>query len=136
MAQRAPNVWTGRESRRAGRVPERVHAIAATKLARMGRAWADDPGLRRRAEADPPAALAEYDLEAPPNCGVRIVANTEHVHWFVLPPDPNAQLADHDLTSVSGGRNGDFRRNADGTSTMSCASSIPSSISTFSTVGP
>lgn len=119
--------------------PDAYTPSRLAKLARMGRAWADDPGLRRRAEADPPAALAEYDLEAPPNCGVRVVANTEHVHWFVLPPDPNAQLVDRDLASVSGGvrsRSRDFRKNADGTSTMSSASSIPSSISSFSTVGP
>ena len=134
MAQRAPTTVMDRRARVAA--PNVYTPSRLTKLARMGRAWADDPGLRRRAEADPPAALAEYDLEAPPNYDVRVVANTEHTHWFVLPPDPNAQLADHDLTSVSGGRNGDFRKNADGTSTMSCASSIPSSISTFSTVGP
>ena len=119
--------------------PDAYTPSRLAKLARMGRAWADDPGLRRRAEADAPGALAEYDLEAPPNCGVRVVANTEHVHWFVLPPDPNAQLVDRDLASVSGGvrsRSRDFRKNADGTSTMSSASSVPSSISSFSTVGP
>ena len=132
MAQSVPTTVLTECARVA--VPEVYTPLLLAKLARMGRAWADDPGLRSRAEADPFAALAEYGLKAPPNYDVRVVGNTEHIHWLVLPPDPNAQLADHDLTSVSGGR--DFRMNEDGTSTMSSASSIPSTISTYSTVGP
>ena len=116
--------------------PDAYAASRPTKLAHMGQAWADDPGLRRRAEADPPATLAEYDIEAPRNCGVRMAANTEHVHRFVLPPDPNAELADRDPTAVSAGRRRDFRRNADGASTVSSASSVPSAIGSFSAVGP
>ena len=44
-------------------------------------------------------------FDVPAGRGVRIVENTGEVYHLVLPPDPNAPLADEDLRGVSGGSN-------------------------------
>lgn len=53
--------------------------------------------LRARAAADPRAVLVERRLELPPpppGAEVRIVANTGDTVHFMLPPGPNAEIAD------------------------------------------
>ena len=62
-----------------------------------------DSALRARADAEPRAVLADYGLSMPPQTDVRIVANTAETYNFIMPPDPNAVLADEDLAQVSGG---------------------------------
>ena len=42
-------------------------------------------------------------VEKLPPTGIKVVANTEEVVYFVLPPDPNADLTDEDLLALSGG---------------------------------
>ena len=46
---------------------------------------------------------AEHDVNVPPETDVRIVENTAETVNFVMPPDPNALLADEDLSAVAGG---------------------------------
>ena len=47
--------------------------------------------------------LAEHDVNVTPETDVRIVENTAETVNFVMPPDPNALLADEDLSAVAGG---------------------------------
>ena len=46
---------------------------------------------------------AEHDIDVPPGTDVRIVENTAETVNFVMPPDPNAVLADEDLSAAAGG---------------------------------
>ena len=41
--------------------------------------------------------------QPPTDTSVMIVPNTAETYHFVLPPDPNAQLSDADLSAVAGG---------------------------------
>ena len=77
------------------------------------RKYQQSPDLQARAETDPRAVLSEHDIQVPPNQDVRIVANTAETFNVVLPPDPNAVLADEDLLAVAGGA-------ASGPKTASC----------------
>ena len=63
----------------------------------------ESPALRVRALAEPRAVLAEHGVSVPPEADVRIVANTAETVHFIMPPDPNALLADEDLAAVAGG---------------------------------
>ena len=67
-------------------------------------AYDEDLDLRSRADADPKAVLAEQGVELPAGVDVRIVVNTDDVFYLVLPPDPNAVLADEMLGQVAGGK--------------------------------
>ena len=67
------------------------------------RKYQESPDLQARAEANPRAVLSEHNIPVPPNQDVRIVANTAETFNVVLPPDPNAVLADEDLLAVAGG---------------------------------
>ena len=62
-----------------------------------------NPALQARALAEPRAVLAEHGVSMPPQTDVRIVANTAETVHVVMPPDPNALLADEDLAAVAGG---------------------------------
>ena len=76
------------------------------KMNEFAEAYRSNADLRTRAAAAPRAVLTERGLDAllpPPGAELRIVANTEDTVHFMLPPDPNAEMADEDLTSVSGG---------------------------------
>lgn len=88
------------------------------------RRYRKSPDLRARADAEPRAVLSECGVALPPGRDVRIVANTAKTLHFVLPPDPNALLADEDLAAVAGGVNADTA-----TRTAFC---LISCVSTFS----
>ncbi len=78
----------------------------ASKMNEFAEAYRADADLRARSEAEPRAVLAERGLDAlawPPGADVRIVADTGDTMHFMLPPDPNMDLTDDDLVSVSGG---------------------------------
>ena len=63
----------------------------------------NNPAFAARADAEPHAALKALGISLPPDTEVRIAANTAETFHFAMPPDPNAVLADEDLTQVSGG---------------------------------
>ena len=88
---------------------------------RFVRKYRESPELRLRAETEARTVLSEHGVSVPPGPDVRIVANTPETRHFVLPPDPNATLADEDLTAVAGG--------TDGSQTAFC---LVSCISSFS----
>lgn len=67
------------------------------------RKYRASPEMRARAETEPRAVLSENGVSLPAGHDVRIVENTAEVRHFVLPPDPNADLADEDLAAVAGG---------------------------------
>ena len=62
-----------------------------------------DPEFRARLRAEPAVALAERGVSLAPGVALRLAEDTPEVRHFVLPPDPNVQLADSGLDAVSGG---------------------------------
>ena len=98
------------------------------KLESLADDWRADPALRARAARAPCEVLSERGLDIPTDRDLRIVENTGEVYHLVLPPDPNARLADENLRSVSGGGNC-----LGSAGTIACAGSIPSTVSSAST---
>ncbi len=103
------------------------------ELAAALRAAAGDcrrrPELRAELDADPRAFLAERGMEIPPGPELKVAANTAAVFHLVMPADPNDILSDEALARISGGTT--LRREA---STLSSLSSLPSTVSSASTV--
>lgn len=76
------------------------------KMDELAEAYSENADLRARTAADPRAVLVERGLELlapPPGAEVRIVANTGDTVHFMLPPGPNAEMADDDLATLTGG---------------------------------
>ena len=92
-------------------------------LSGLARECRDDPGLRRQLDADPRAFFGERDVDLPAEIDFRVAANTPEVFHLVMPQDPNAAMSDEDLARISGG-----------TAALSSMSSVPSTLSTFSSV--
>lgn len=100
-------------------------------LLRVARTYRDDAEFRRRAAAEPRAALAGAGLEIePPEMEVRVRANTADVVYVAMPPDPNVALRDDQSASVVGGSTASTGGSAGTATTMS---SVPSTISSAST---
>ena len=76
---------------------------SARKLLSFSDAHRKDPDFRSLADADPAAALAEYDVEVLPDTEVRITEDTDEVFHFVLPPDWNVGVGDEVLNAAAGG---------------------------------
>lgn len=73
------------------------------KLTEMTR-LSQDPEFRARVKSEPAAALAELGVRVPPGAvEFRVLEDRADVRHVVLPPDPNARLADSSLASVAGG---------------------------------
>ena len=63
-----------------------------------------DESLRARiGAANPEETLSLLGIDPPENMETRIVENTEDTVYFVFPSDPNAQLSDESLSTVTGG---------------------------------
>ena len=90
-----------------------------------------NPELRAELDADPRAFFAARGAELPPGAELRITANTPEVFHLVMPADPNDVLADEALAGVAGGTGMTVHREA---STISSLSTIPSTVSSASTV--
>ena len=67
-----------------------------------------DPEFRARLRAEPAATLAERGMPAAPGTELRVVEDRADVYHFVLPPNPNAVLADRRLRAVAGGVTADI----------------------------
>ncbi len=98
------------------------------KLESLADDWRADPALRARTAREPCEVLSERGLDVPTGHDLRIVENTDEVYHLVLPPDPNARLADENLRSVSGGSNC-----LGSAGTVASAGTIPSTVSSAST---
>ena len=84
----------------------------------------DSPELQAELDADPRAFLAGRGMKLPAGADCRIRANTPEVFHLVMPPNPNAAVADEALAGVAGG------------STASTVSTIPSCVGTAGTLDP
>ena len=82
----------------------------------------DDPEFRARLEAEPRAMLGALGINFPAGIEVRLVCDTPEELHLVMPPDPNALLSDASLENISGG------------APNSTLSSLPSTVSTLSSV--
>ncbi len=69
---------------------------------RVADALENDAEFRAAMREDPNAAMAARGLDEM-HVDVRVVADTEDTFHVVLPPAPNADLADDELDSVAGG---------------------------------
>lgn len=78
---------------------------ALEEYARLART---DPEFRARLRAEPAATLAEQGLPPAPGTELRVVEDSAEVYHFVLPPNPNAVLADRRLRAVAGGATADI----------------------------
>ena len=108
---------------------ERLRA-RAERLDALAVRYRGDERLRQRLEAgDARAEVSIPELEElPPEAEIRVVADTDEVVHFVMPPDPNAALDDVDLVGVSGGNS------VSSAGTLGTVGSFPSCISSGSTV--
>jgi nitrile hydratase alpha subunit len=66
------------------------------------KAWAD-LGFRGRLIENPAAVLKEHGLQVPGGANLRIVENTDQVHYMVLPSQPSDVLSDAELEQVGAG---------------------------------
>lgn len=110
-----------------------LRAAELEKFAAFGERYRAEAALRSRLDSgDTADALAELGVPAPPGAEARFVADTDEVRHFVLPPDPNAPLADETLRAVAGG---DTFGTAGTASTVMTVPSTVSSGGTTSTLG-
>ena len=69
------------------------------------KAWADEQ-FKQRLLADPASELKEYDVGVPAGMTVKIVENTDKVHYLTLPcQSSEVDLSDEQLEKVAGGVN-------------------------------
>jgi len=69
----------------------------------VARAW-QDAALKQRLLTNPAAVLAEAGITVPSGTEPRIVENTDHVTYVVLPRQPvEGELSDEQLRQVPGG---------------------------------
>lgn len=62
-----------------------------------------DPELRGRMQTNPSGVLREQGVDILPGLDLQVVESSPDVRYFVLPPDPNAGLAEDNLDAVAGG---------------------------------
>lgn len=73
-------------------------------LETLAERYRGDEALRARIEAGGArGVLQEFGVAVPAGAEARVAENTEDVIHIVFPPDPNTELADESLTTVSGG---------------------------------
>ena len=102
----------------------------------LSKDYHSDPDLRDLADSDPVSLLAKYQIPLPPHMDVRIVANTEETINFVMPEDPNKDLADEDLMAVAGGKSMSSAGTAGTLSTIASSASTASSVGSAGSANP
>lgn len=96
--------------------------------------FGSDPAFRAAAEEDATDIFKAEGIVFPAGLQVKVRADTPSVMHFVLPPDPNHELADERLEAVSGGSTLGCAGSVATASTLVCACA-PSSASTMSSSG-
>ncbi len=95
--------------------------------------YRNDEAFRRAIDDGREDAFAAFGMEPPlADLEARVIANTDELHHFILPPDPNANLTDEQLSSIAGGTS--TASSAGSLSTGAC-SCFFSTISSLGTVG-
>ena len=88
--------------------PDETPSSQVDKVIAFSHKYHEDAGIRARVETDARDVLIEHGFVIPPTLEVQVVANDDDTVYFVLPPDPNTDLADKALAAVVGGCSGGF----------------------------
>ena len=114
--------------------PEAFEAQTAV-MRRIAERYRSEPDFRATVDGDARAALAGMGLPLPEDLEVKVAANTADTVYFVLPPDPNVELADEALLAVAGGTTSGTGGSAGTLSTLGCIPSCWSSFGCASSAG-
>jgi hypothetical protein len=68
----------------------------------VARAWVDDD-FKARFLGDPTAVMREAGMSVPAGTEVRALENTDHVLHVVVPPRPDGEVSEEELTAAAGG---------------------------------
>ena len=110
------------------RLPEGLRTFADT--------YHGDEGFRVKVAADPIGVLNAHGItfgDEFSRADLAVVADTEEVVHFVLPPDPNSSLSDEALADVQGGASASSAGTVGSMGTLAC-STIPSCLGSAGTV--
>ena len=122
--------------------PDTVRAMPGLASAPEWRAWQnaaqryrDDASWRTRLDSGDSAAISglmvDVGLTPAPGARVSVRANDDETFHFILPPDPNAELADESLSVVAGGARASTMASSSSAGTFGCSCGP----STFGTAG-
>jgi hypothetical protein len=68
----------------------------------IARAWVDDD-FKARFLADPGAVMRDAGMNIPAGTEVRALENTDRVLHLVVPPRPDGEVSEEELTAAAGG---------------------------------
>ena len=71
----------------------------------VARVWADE-AFKQYLKDEPAKVLKEYGLDVPTDLEIRVLENTDRVHYLTLPAkpvQPPADLSDGQMETVAGG---------------------------------
>jgi len=66
------------------------------------RCW-EDAKFQQRFVSQPNSVLKEYGVDVPADLEIKVVLNTDNVHYLAVPTKPGDQLSDASLDAVVGG---------------------------------
>lgn len=100
------------------------------------RRYRDDGPWRARIDGGDAEALSalmrDVALSVASDTAVRVVANDAGTFHFVLPPDPNAKMADEALAGIAGGARASSLSSVGSVATVAC-STAPSTLTSAAT---
>ena len=125
--------------------PDLSQAMPDLESAPEWRAWQNaaqryrgDAAWRGRIDAGDNAAIsglmADVGLAPAPGARIAVRANDDETFHFVLPPDPNAELADESLAGVVGGAQASTMSSVSSAGTFGCSCG-PSTLGSAGCVG-
>ncbi len=110
---------------------EKGHAT----MQELNAAYRSDEELRRRIDGgDSAPAVEAFGLDMPAGLELRVVADTAEVFHLILPPDPNAAMADGALSEVAGGSTASSAGTVGSAGCFGCSTS-PSTLSSVGSAG-
>lgn len=101
---------------------------------RIAEKFRNDPAFRAQAEQNATEIFKAEGIVFPAGLQVKVVADTPSVVHMVLPPDPNTEVSDERLETVSGGSSLGCAGSVATASSLVCACA-PSSASSLSSSG-
>ena len=115
--------------------PQIDHPILESATGNIVVSYGLDPEFRAQVDADARAAFSSRGLSLPPGVEISVHRNTRETFYVVLPPDPNVDLSDEDLSMVAGGKSVSSAGSAGTASTAMCLFTTLSSVSSASSAG-